>query len=31
VYLLYGLRIVKVTSRFATVVVAATGAFVLSI
>jgi uncharacterized YccA/Bax inhibitor family protein len=29
VYLLYSLRIVKVTSRFATLVVAATGAFVL--
>ena len=29
VYLLYALRIVKVTSRFATLVVAATGAFVL--
>ena len=29
VYLLYALRIVKVTSRFATVVVAATGGFVL--
>lgn len=29
VYLLYALRIVKVTSRFATVVIAATGAFVL--
>jgi uncharacterized YccA/Bax inhibitor family protein len=29
VYLLYSLRIVKVTSRFATVVVAATGGFVL--
>ena len=29
VYLLYNLRIVKVTSRFATLVVAATGAFVL--
>ena len=29
VYLLYALRIVKVTSRFATVVIAATGGFVL--